>query len=239
LNTTTQTVTGNVFAADGGPPSFIFCEPTGAPNTFACQGAGPCMGDPCADDFVDLGVVTLPADFFSPPGSEVARVVEAAAGDGTARAAMPNVGFRETPDGEHVLVSSDVGDERWAIALNRNDRTLTGNVFFPGGGDPAFVSCQQALQQPDTYDCYGAGPCVEEGCNDQYTFISTVTLPGAFFGPAQCGNGRVEGSERCEAGTFCLVICGVDTLCLQIGVAPLPKPGICSDDCGVCFEIDF
>ena len=68
------------------------------------------------------------------------------------------------------------------------------------------------------------------------TFIDTVTLPDGFFGPKQCGNGRVESNERCEANAFCLVICGVDELCLQLGGAALPIPGTCTSDCMRCIR---
>lgn len=46
------------------------------------------------------------------------------------------------PDGRGVLISKDVGGARWSI--NRNpDGTATGNVFFPDGGAPAFVWCEE------------------------------------------------------------------------------------------------
>jgi len=237
LNTLTNTVTGNVFTADGGPPSFIFCESVVGLTSFACQGAGPCTGNSCVEQFVDLGVVSLPADFFLPPGVDLSTVATSRGDtpDQTAHAAMTNVGFQETPDREHVLVSSDVGNERWAIALNRSDRTLTGNVFLPGGGDPSFVSCQQTFSVPDSFGCWGAGPCVEDGCEDQYTFISTVALPAGFFGPQQCGDTILQGNERCEAGSFCFALCGVDSLCnILVGVAPIPMPGTCTNDCQLC-----
>lgn len=60
-------ITGNVFSADGGAPTFIFCEPNGAPDGFTCSGAGSCIAAPCGDDFALLGDVTLPAGFLARP----------------------------------------------------------------------------------------------------------------------------------------------------------------------------
>jgi hypothetical protein len=48
-----------------------------------------------------------------------------------------------TPDQKRILISKDVGSQRWAITYNLDDHTATGNVFFAGGGDPQFVWCRQ------------------------------------------------------------------------------------------------
>ena len=228
LNSTAGgTVLGNVFRPGGGEPVFLFCEPTGAPSTYTCEAAGPCETATCTDQYEDLGAVTLPVDFFLPPGSEVPSAAGTDAG-----IAAADRGYQETPDGMHALVSKDVGNERWAITLNRDDRTVTGNVFFPEGGDPAFVSCDQETGAPTTFECFGAGPCVTEGCQNQYTPLGVVTLPNDFFGPTTCGNARLEGHERCEAGAACIALCGADLPCQ--GSPPFPIPGICEDDCSRC-----
>lgn len=61
------TVTGNVFQAGGGAPSFIFCEPLAAANSFRCSGTDACASQPCPNTFAFIADVTLPADFFSVP----------------------------------------------------------------------------------------------------------------------------------------------------------------------------
>ena len=38
-------------------------------------------------------------------------------------------GIQLTPDGKRVLVSKDVAGQRYAIAMNRDDGSVTGNVF--------------------------------------------------------------------------------------------------------------
>jgi N-acetylneuraminic acid mutarotase len=67
------TVTGNVFAPDGSPPSFVWCEETGTTEgqvTLACRGTDRCALAPCTPDaWVFIGDVTLPESFFLPPGT--------------------------------------------------------------------------------------------------------------------------------------------------------------------------
>jgi len=48
-------------------------------------------------------------------------------------AAHAQSGLQVTPDGKRTLVNKDVGDERWAIV--RSTDTVSGNVYFPDGGD--------------------------------------------------------------------------------------------------------
>ena len=100
-------------------------------------------------------------------------------------------GTRTTPDGKQVLISKDVGSERWAITRNP-DQTVTGNVFSSSGGEPKFVWCERTGDDgnPDPsavlidYACSGADRCVAEPCTAaEWSFIGDVTLPGSFFLP--------------------------------------------------------
>jgi hypothetical protein len=91
-----------------------------------------------------------------------------------------------TPDQKRNLISKDINGQRWAITYNLDDNTVVGNVFFPGGGDPQFVWCQQTGVQGDqfTFSCSGAPACTVAPCSpNQWTFISDVTLPQSFFYP--------------------------------------------------------
>jgi hypothetical protein len=95
-------------------------------------------------------------------------------------------GIQVTPDEKRVLISKDVEGERWAITRNTDDLTVTGNVFFPEGGDPLFLFCEQTADDGDdlTFDCFGADKCVESPCGgDDFEFIAEVTLPESFFLP--------------------------------------------------------
>jgi hypothetical protein len=112
----------------------------------------------------------------------VLLVPSAAAGQGRA--------IQTTPDAKLMLVSKDVGAERWSIALNLSDGTAVGNVFPASGGSPSFVWCsaesvQLAANPVDTQytlDCYGASACQQLPClASSWTFIDKVTLSGSLF----------------------------------------------------------
>lgn len=119
-------------------------------------------------------------------------------------------GVQVSPDAKRVLVSKDVGNERWSITRN-DDGTVTGNVFASDGGQPSFVWCEP-LDDDDfdfgdfwddliddligdddddgsandelRYACSGADACTDSPCSiDEWSFISEVTLPESFFRP--------------------------------------------------------
>lgn len=101
-------------------------------------------------------------------------------------------GLQITPDGKRTLVSKDVGAERWAITLNADDGTVTGNVFRSDGGTPSFVWCSflfddgnaDPYERQLTFDCSGAEACPGPSCPaGQWGTIATVSLPGSFFLP--------------------------------------------------------
>lgn len=96
-------------------------------------------------------------------------------------------GVQLTPDGRHTLISKDVGGQRWAI-LRSPDGTVTGNVFFPGGGDPQYVWCEETDETPAEGEvmlaCFGADICPNAPCtNADWNFIAEVSLPETFFLP--------------------------------------------------------
>jgi hypothetical protein len=89
-------------------------------------------------------------------------------------------GIQGVPDETRVLVQKDVGADRWAISLNFDDGTATGNIFRAGGGEPAFVVCTPTGAS-NTFDCAGADACRGTPCTEPFTPIATVTLPDSFF----------------------------------------------------------
>jgi hypothetical protein len=104
-------------------------------------------------------------------------------------AASAQSGVRFTPDGKQALISKDVGGERWAISYDFATDTVTGNVFFPAGGEPLFVWCERAGERVGLNPiedvilaCFGNDRCeLDRVCGTGWTFIADVTLPGAFF----------------------------------------------------------
>jgi hypothetical protein len=107
--------------------------------------------------------------------------------------AQTAAGTRTTPDGRQVLISKDVGNERWAISMNLADGTVTGNVFRPGD-EPSFVWCERTgddgsldpVSGEIRYSCRGAAPCAASPCEaSAWTTLGDVALPGSFFLPAE------------------------------------------------------
>lgn len=107
--------------------------------------------------------------------------------------AQTAAGTRTTPDGRQVLISKDVGNERWAISMNLADGTVTGNVFRPGD-EPSFVWCERTgddgsldpVSGEIRFSCRGAAPCEASPCEaSAWTTLGDVALPGSFFLPAE------------------------------------------------------
>lgn len=101
-------------------------------------------------------------------------------------------GVQWTPDAARILVNKDVGIERWAVTLNLDDVSATGNVFFIDGRAPAFVWCEKIGRELDAgigeltlqYRCYGSDRAVGGFAFDDWSVISDqVFLPASFFIP--------------------------------------------------------
>src|SRR5262245_58929478 len=73
-----------------------------------------------------------------------------------------------TPAGHHVLISKDVGDERWAMTYDLFADTLTGSVYFESGQNPAF------------FDCTNTTP----GDPETVTLSCSISNPGCGASPA-------------------------------------------------------
>jgi hypothetical protein len=111
-------------------------------------------------------------------------------------------GIQGTPDEHRVLVQKDVGSERWAISLNFDDGTATGNIFRADGGEPAFVVCEPT-GAPNAFSCSGADKCQATPCTDQFTPIGDVTLPESFFAlPDPCAETYTALGEVTLPATF-------------------------------------
>lgn len=77
----------------------------------------------------------------------VAALALATAGDVHAQGRRS--GLQVTPDGDSVLISKDVNNERWTIVRDEDDGTITGNVFPNDGGPPTFIWCERADDDDD------------------------------------------------------------------------------------------
>lgn len=103
-------------------------------------------------------------------------------------------GTRTTPGGARTLISKDLAGERWAITLDPDDGTVTGNVFLTDGSEPKFVWCQRTgddgrLDPKEVQiqlRCSGSDRCSGAPCPaGSWQVIGDVQLPGAFFLPAE------------------------------------------------------
>ena len=98
-----------------------------------------------------------------------------------------------TPGGRALKFYASVRiDIRRIGQIKSSDGTVTGNVYAPGGGDPQFVFCTFVSSDgnPDpaavllTYSCSVAQRCKGGTCAvSDWSFYSSVTLPGSFFRP--------------------------------------------------------
>src|SRR5262249_2307531 len=90
-------------------------------------------------------------------------------------------------DGSTIMVSKDVGGDRWAISYDGS--TLQGNIFPQAGGAPKFVWCENTFKGDDPllFACWQSGPCTASPCgNVAWTSIgdgiplaaSFLALPG-------------------------------------------------------------
>ncbi len=186
-------VTGNVFRLDGGRPQFLSCQElsrSGEDLLLRCLGADPCPLAGCdIQEWTFIAEVTVPAAFFEPPAGDAGPAATSVPG---ARASARPAGMVENlPSGAQPsadrrgdLVSKDVGAERWAITRNRDDGTITGNVFLPDGGEPRFVWCEETRSgEILELACFGADRCDASPCPDAWGFIADVEIPGTFFAP--------------------------------------------------------
>jgi len=123
----------------------------------------------------------------------IALVVSAAIAAAATASAQTGFGTQTTPDGKQILVSKDVGGDRWAIAIDLNAGTATGNVFHPGAA-PKFVWCERTgddgrldpVAGEIAYQCRGADDCGGARCPaSAWTDLGPVDLPGSFLLPAE------------------------------------------------------
>jgi hypothetical protein len=187
-------VTGNVTLPDGSP-AFLWCVEQSRNEAIvhlACQTAPTASASPCPGTWTPLVEVDVPTSFLSSRcGSgetAIPRRATAAAEDSPGRRQL-------TPDGLHVLINKDVGDQRWAITSNLADHTLTGNVIDEHG--PHFFWCERmsddGARDPDAiqihFACWLAdgSDCSEAAWHP----MDPITLSGAFLGGAAC-----EGTPR-------------------------------------------
>jgi hypothetical protein len=127
-------------------------------------------------------------------------------------------GIQLSPQSNRYFISKDVGNERWAITYNLDDKTVTGNVFPISGGAPTFLTCDitRVEQAPDPADaqyflaCRASGPCAAAPCdpNAWNAPAETGPIPGSFLLPAEtkstlAGNVQPIYNQSCATSAIC------------------------------------
>ena len=197
------TLTGNVFATDGSPPAFIYCEPNDAPDSFTCFGSDACGGAPCGDDFALIGDVTLPPDFLERPEpcDDAYDVI------GNAIELPPSFflpeGCRQPACGDGVLDAGEACDDGNLLSGDGCDGQCAIEPLAPcadiSGGwnvtETGEVTCE-ALGERITEPINGGAhiTIVQDGCDVRYT------VPGV----GVQRTGRVDGNSVTFTGPFLL-----------------------------------
>jgi hypothetical protein len=139
------------------------------------------------------------------------------AGSAGSAHAQRESGIQLSPESNRYFISKDVGNERWAITYNLDDKTVTGNVFPIDGGAPTFLTCditrvEQAPNPADAQyflDCRAAGPCASAPCQDQWGAPTSVgPIPGSFLLPTNtratyAGNVQPIYNVSCATSAVC------------------------------------
>jgi hypothetical protein len=126
-------------------------------------------------------------------------------------------GIQLSPESNRYFISKDVGNERWAITYNLDDKTVTGNVFPIDGGAPTFLTCNTTRvdQAPNPADaqyflsCRASGPCPSAPCSDQWGAATEVgPIPGSFLLPTDtlatlAGNVQPIYNASCSTSAVC------------------------------------
>jgi hypothetical protein len=126
-------------------------------------------------------------------------------------------GIQLSPQSNRYFISKDVGQERWAITYNLDDKTVTGNVFPINGGAPTFLSCditrvEQASDPANSQyfmDCRAASPCDTAPCANQWGPVNSVgPIPGSFLLPSNtrstyAGNVQPIYNSSCATSAVC------------------------------------
>ena len=138
-------------------------------------------------------------------------------GGASAANAQRESGIQLSPESNRYFISKDVGNERWAITYNLDDKTITGNVFPIDGGAPTFLTCditsvQQAPNPADAQyflSCRASAPCASAPCGTQWGEpIDAGAIPGSFLLPTNttatyAGNVQPIYNASCATSAVC------------------------------------
>ncbi len=125
-----------------------------------------------------------------------------------------------TPDSGRYMISKPVGNSRWVITYNLDDKTVTGNVFNTETDDVDFLWCRiltdEMVHQPDPLEtsyplqCFMAAGCAEAPCSaSAWTeLVGVQPLAGSFLLPpgtksTLAGNVQPIYNTSCATSAVC------------------------------------
>jgi hypothetical protein len=172
---------------------FRFRMPSSQPDSVASKvGNGTAMFSGAATLRVVSGlkyVVAVTLERPPAPGSPIEAIVRfrgpAVIAGPRANSGFLQFGARWTADESLVLISKDVGPERWDVVWNPADGTLVGNVHLRSG-DLAFIACSRTGQTESEvlFSCASAPRCTPSCSPGAWTPIaSALPLPISFLEP--------------------------------------------------------
>lgn len=161
LRNATNTVTGNVFRSDGGPPAFIVCNPLATPNGYSCFGA-----DACSASGTQRGIQITPDDQHTLVNKDVGDDRWAIALSQSDGSATGNV-FDSGGGPPSFISCTPTGSPNEFSCFGANGCTAE-----PCGDEFTFIS---EVTLPSTFFE------VPDPCNESFSFIANVTLPDDFF----------------------------------------------------------
>jgi hypothetical protein len=131
--------------------------------------------------------------------SMISLLVGSWSASGLVHAGVRESGIQITPDVKHVLVNKDVATSRYVIVQDRDDRSVTGNVFFTDGSSPTFLFCSS--EGGSTFACSGAESCPNPGREsgiqrrpDGKGVLVSKDVAGSRFAITQNGDGTLTGN---------------------------------------------
>ena len=138
------TALGNVFRSDGGPPSFLSCDPLPDANHFACYGADDCSTDRCVDQYAFIANIELPPSFFQPPtpcGSSYSFIANIVLPAGFFVPVRPTLEFFSLPSATipsgstaPFEVSADASTDSLVLQFNSGQSLIGPDILvFPSG----------------------------------------------------------------------------------------------------------
>lgn len=141
-----------------------------------------------------------------------------------------------TLEGDETIVNAEVGSERWTITYRLADGRAIGNVHHADGAPPSFVQCNRTGIDGDeeTFQCFGAEPCMAAPCADAYSDLGSVSLNTGLFVPpgTELPPSAAVRETQELAGTWRFEVAGTDPISKEFRFDPPIRQGNIAEGIG-------